>query len=105
MRRRDLLRTAPFLAAVPLAAPALAQAQKPLRFIPQANLTLLDPIASASIITYDHAYMIYDTLYGFDGAGDIRPQMCSGHEVSDDGLTWTFTLRDELMFHDNQKVL
>ena len=105
MRRRDLLRTVPVLAAASLATPALAQAQKPLRFIPQANLTLLDPISSAALITYNHAYLIYDTLYGFDGAGDIRPQMCSGHEVSDDGLTWTFTLRDGLMFHDNQKVL
>jgi len=105
MRRRDLLRAVPLLATAPLATPALTQGQKPLRFIPQANLTLLDPISSASLITYEHAYLIYDTLYGFDGAADIRPQMCSGHQLSGDRLTWTFTLRDGLMFHDNQKVL
>ena len=48
MRRRDLLKAASaFVAApvtAPLAAPALTQAQKPLRFIPQTNLTVLDPI-------------------------------------------------------------
>ncbi len=105
MRRRDLLKAVPALAAAPMAAPALAQAQKPLRFIPQANLTSLDPIWTTAVITYNHAYMIYDTLYGYDGAGHIRPQMCAGHEVSADQLTWTFTLRDGLLFHDNEKVL
>ena len=109
MRRRDLLKaasvlaTAP-LASVPLAAPALAQAQKPLRFIPQANLTVLDPIWTTAVITYNHAYMVYDKLYGYDGAGQIKPQMAAGHEISQDELTWTFTLRDGLMFHDREPV-
>jgi peptide/nickel transport system substrate-binding protein len=81
MRRRDLLIAAPLLAVTPLAAPALAQAQKPLRFIPQANLTALDPVWTTAVITYNHAYMVYDTLFGYDGAGSIRPQMCAGHEI------------------------
>jgi peptide/nickel transport system substrate-binding protein len=105
MRRRDLLKAAPLLATAPLAAPALAQAPKPLRFIPQANLTSLDPVWTTAVITYNHAYMIYDTLFGYDGVGEMRPQMCSGHEISADGLTWSFTLRDGLKFHDNEKVL
>jgi len=104
MRRRDLLKAAPLLAASSLAAPALAQAQRPLRFIPQANLTVLDPIWTTAVITYNHAYMVYDQLYGYDGAGQIRPQMCAGHEISQDELTWTFTLRDGLKFHDNEPV-
>ena len=102
MRRRDVLKSAPLLG---LAAPALAQAQKPLRFIPQANLTALDPIWTTAVITYDHAYMVYDLLYGYDGSGNIRPQMAAGHDVSADQLTWTFTLRDGLKFHDGEPVL
>ena len=31
--------------------------------------------------------------------------MCAGHDVSADELTWTFTLRDGLAFHDGEKVL
>jgi peptide/nickel transport system substrate-binding protein len=105
MRRRDLLKSVPLLASGALAAPALAQAQRPLRFVPQANLTAIDPIWTTAVITYNHAYMVYDTLYGYDGAGNIRPQMCTGHEVSADGLTWTFRLRDGLVWHDKEKVL
>ena len=105
MHRRDMLKSAPLLVAGSLAAPALAQAQKPLRFIPQANLTALDPIWTTAVITYNHAYMVYDLLYGYDGAGNIRPQMAEGHTVSQDQLTWTFTLRDGLKFHDGEKVL
>ncbi len=104
MRRRDLLKATPVLASASLAAPALAQAQKPLRFIPQANLTVLDPIWTTAVITYNHAYMVYDKLYGYDGAGSLKPQMCEGHEISSDALTWTFTLREGLMFHDREKV-
>ena len=101
MRRRDLLTAAP---AVALATPSLAQGKKPLRFIPQANLTSVDPIWTTAVVTYEHAYMVYDKLYGWDGT-QIRPQMAAGHEVSQDELTWTFTLRDGLMFHDKEPVL
>ena len=83
MRRRDLLRSVPLLAAgrTTLVTPALAQAQKPLRFVPQANLTASIRSGRRAVITYNHAYMVYDTLYGYDGAGNIRPQMCAGHET------------------------
>ena len=100
MRRRDLLKTVPLLTT-----PALAQGVRPLRFIPHANLSVLDPVWTTAIIGYIHAYMVYDTLYGIDDKNQLQPQMCAGHEVSADGLSWTFTLRDGLMFHDNEKVL
>jgi len=82
-----------------LAAPVLAQAKKPLRFIPLANLTSIDPIWTTAVATYNHAYMVYGQLYGWDGS-QIRPRMAADHDVSQDGLTWTFTLRDGLMCHD-----
>lgn len=102
MRRRDLLKAAPLPF---LPAPAIAQAQKPLRFVPHANLTALDPVWTTATVTIMHAFMVYDTLYGIDYTGNLHPQMCAGHELSADGLTWTFTLRDGLMFHDGEKVL
>ena len=102
MRRRDILKAS----ALPLLpAPALAQGVKPLRFVPHANLTALDPVWTTATVTIMHAYMVYDTLYGIDARGDTPPQMCAGHEVSADELTWTFTLRDGLVFHDGEKVL
>src|SRR6185312_10069404 len=101
MRRRDLLKATPLLMA-----PALARADtRPLRFIPNANLSSLDPIWTTALVAQAHGYMIYDTLYGLDATGNLRPQMCAGHELSADNLTWTFTLRDGLVFHDNAKFL
>src|ERR1700677_1235509 len=100
MRRRELLKATPLLMT-----PALARADTlPLRFIPSANLSTLDPIWTTALVAQAHGYLVYDTLYGVDAKGESRPQMCAGHEVSADELTWTFTLRDGLVFHDNEKV-
>ena len=99
MRRRDLLKSAPFLAT-----PALARGEAPLRFVPNANLSSLDPVWTTASVVIIHSLMIYDTLYGIDGASELHPQMCAGHEISADALTWTFTLRDGLLFHDGEKI-
>ena len=45
-----------------------------------------------------------ELLY-IDDKYNIQPQMCAGHELSADRLTWTFHLRDGLTFHDGEKVL
>jgi peptide/nickel transport system substrate-binding protein len=101
MRRRDLLKATPLLMT-----PALARADTlPLRFIPNANLSALDPIWTTALVAQAHGFLVYDTLYGLDASNNVQPQMCSGHEVSADELTWTFTLRDGLTFHDGEKVL
>jgi peptide/nickel transport system substrate-binding protein len=34
-----------------------------------------------------------------------QPQMVEGHQVEEDGLIWTLTLRDGLRFHDKEPVL
>ncbi len=87
------------------AAPALAAAQqKVLKFIPQADLRILDPIATTAYITRNHGYMVYDTLFAIDARFQVKPQMVDKWEVSKDGLAYTFTLRDGLKFHDGQPV-
>ena len=90
----------------PLCRPAIAQntAARTIRFVPQANLSSPDPIWTTANVTRNHAYMVWDTLYGLDIALQPHPQMCAGHEASDDGLTWRFTLRDGLTFHDGEPV-
>ena len=82
-----------YLKAAPLLmAPALARADaRPLRYVPNANLSAIDPIWTTALVAQEHGYMVFDTLYGLDDAGQSRPQMCAGHDVSADGLTWTFT--------------
>src|SRR5579872_3664473 len=88
MRRRDFLKAVPLLMV-----PAVPRADiRPLRFIPNANLSAIDPIWTTALVAQEHGYLVFDTLYGIDDVGKLRPQMCAGHELSDDKLTWTFTL-------------
>lgn len=105
MKRRDLLMGATAVAAAGLAKTARAQS-KPnlLRFVPQADLANPDPIWTTATVAYNAGFMIWDTLYGIDNSLTPQPQMCAAHEISSDELTWTFTLRDGLLFHDNEPV-
>ena len=81
-----------------------AQAQKVLKFIPQADLRILDPITTTAYIIRNHGYMIYDTLFATDAKFQVQPQMVDKYTLSSDKLTYTFTLRDGLKFHDGQPV-
>ncbi|MDE1570018.1 ABC transporter substrate-binding protein [Aquabacter sp. P-9] len=81
-----------------------AQGRKTLRIAPHAALRVLDPVTTSAYITRNHGYMVYDTLFSVDAAYRPQPQMVKDWQVSADQLTYTFTLRDGLLFHDNQPV-
>src|SRR4051812_31867372 len=85
-----------------LTAPALAEA-KPLPAVMHPDLRVTDPITPTAYITRDHGYMVYDTLLATDSNFKIQPQMADW-KVSDDELTYTFTLRDGLKWHDGAPV-
>jgi peptide/nickel transport system substrate-binding protein len=79
-------------------------AAAPLRFIPQADVTILDPLATTAYPTRNHGHMCWDTLYGLTEDFAPSPQLAAGHVVEDDGKRWTFTLRDGPVFHDGEKI-
>src|SRR3954454_2894909 len=85
-----------------LAVPALAEA-KTLTAVMHSDLRVTDPIITTAYITRDHGYMVYDTLLATDSNFKIQPQMAYW-KVSDDKLTYTFTLRDGLKWHDGAPV-
>src|ERR1700753_2993590 len=93
-------------AAVGLAAllplPSLA-AGKTITAVMHSDLRVIDPGLTTAYITRDHGYMVYDTLLATDSHFQIRPQMADW-EVSNDKLTYTFTLRDGLKWHDGTSV-
>ncbi len=95
------------LSGAALAAPALAQggAARTLKFIPQADLTVLDPIWTTAYVTRNHGLAVFDTLYGTDAGYAAQPQMVAGHTVENDGKLWRLTLRPGLTFHDGSPVL
>src|SRR4051812_13593541 len=94
-------------AAVPVAA-ARVHAQKKggtLRFVPHAELRVLDPLASTAQVTRTHALMVYDTLFGTDASLVARPQMVEKFTHDASGRRWSFMLRDGLSFHDGRPVV
>ncbi len=104
MLRRHLLAGA---GAGVLARPAPAQpnATRVLRYVPQTDLTVLDPVFTTAYVTRHHAMMVYDQLYAIDGQLRPQPQMVEGHEEESNGLVWRFRLREGLLFHDGEPVL
>ncbi|MBV1695548.1 MAG: ABC transporter substrate-binding protein [Hyphomicrobiales bacterium] len=91
-------------AATAIGLPLAAQAQKTLRVAMHSDLKIIDPIWTTALIATDHAYLIYDTLFSPNEKLEMRPQMVDTWSVSDDKLTWTFTLREGLEWHDGKPV-
>jgi peptide/nickel transport system substrate-binding protein len=103
MRRRTFLGAA-VASALPL--PALGQPERArvMTFLPHANLSSLDPIWTTALVTSNHGYYVFDTLFGVDSRLRPHPQMAEGYTTSDDGRTWLIRLRDGLRFHDGEPV-
>ena len=89
-------------AAVAFAAPAMAETT--LKVALHSDLKIIDPIWTTALISTHHGYMVYDTLFALDNKLEVKPQMVDKWEVSPDKLTWTFTLRDGLEWHDGKPV-
>ncbi|WP_198375534.1 ABC transporter substrate-binding protein [Neoroseomonas rubea] len=110
MDRRTFLKAGAGVAAIGsaggLSSPALSQgaAARTLRFVPQANLANFDPIWGTQYVVRNASVLVWDTLYGFDERLEPQRQMVEGEEVSSDGKTWTFKLREGLRFHDGEPV-
>lgn len=86
MQRRELLKHAA-AGAASLAAPRLARAAgaSTLIFAPQADLAQLDPVWVTAYVTRNHAFLVFDTLYGLDENYQPQPQMVEGHVVENPG--------------------
>ena len=107
MKRRQFVRRAAASALVGgIACPAIVRAASAttLKFVPYADLALLDPLISA-FVTRNHVMMVFDTLFALDAEGNPQYQMLAGHTVDADQKVWTLTLRDGLLFHDGTPVL
>lgn len=83
---------------------SVASAQDVLRLRMNGDINTLDPIATTNFTIRNASYLIYDTLFALDADYQVQPQMAEGYTLSDDGLIYTITLRDGLMFHDNTPV-
>ncbi|WP_137701743.1 ABC transporter substrate-binding protein [Marimonas lutisalis] len=84
-----------------LALPARAET---MRLALHAHLYSIDPVITMEYITRSHGYLVYDTLFALDENLEPQPQMVSDWSVSEDQLTWSFTLRPGQQWHDGTPV-
>ncbi len=75
------------------------------------DIGTLDPLASSSFNTQYRLQPVLQRLFTFDTGPDIgyteqvlRPELATDYEISDDGLTYTFTLREGVLWHDVEPV-
>jgi peptide/nickel transport system substrate-binding protein len=106
MHRRSFLSAlcAPALLSTPAFAQGNDARARTLRVVPETLTTILDPHFTTSFTARDFSYLVFDTLFAVDDQWRPQPQMVERWERSEDGLTWTFTLREGLVFHDGSPV-
>jgi peptide/nickel transport system substrate-binding protein len=75
-----------------------------LRVVVRSDLRILDPIWTTAYVSRNHGYMVFDTLFALDSKFTPHPQMVNDYSISPDQLSYAFTLRDGLKFHDGQPV-
>jgi len=98
----------PTAAPKPTDPPKPTEAPKPTAVPAATNLRIgvgidvnsLDPISQNNTTVANMLSYIVETLVTFDGDGKIVPLLAKSWTTSTDGLEWTFTLQDNVKFHD-----
>ncbi len=62
----------------------------------------LDPHATSAYSSYQVLQQVLDTLVSFDADQNLVPALAESWSVSDDGLVWTFELRDDVRFSNGR---
>lgn len=64
----------------------------------------LDPALNSSVDGACLAALSFSGLYTYDSTGSLVPALAESYEMSEDGLTYTFTLKDDLKWSDGSKL-
>lgn len=72
--------------------------------IPQDLDSSLDPYQLTAAGTREVLFNVFEGLVKPDSKGEFYDALASEHSISDDGLTYTFTLRDGVKFHNGDTV-
>ncbi|MFT4306451.1 MAG: ABC transporter substrate-binding protein, partial [Microbacterium sp.] len=68
------------------------------------GITDIPPCIDAAITPYNNfpGRAVLDNLFDLSDDGQIEPWLATGYEISDDGLTYTLTLRDDVTFSNGE---
>jgi glutathione transport system substrate-binding protein len=65
-----------------------------------ANFITLDPHNTSDTLSITGARTMYEGLMGFDDNMQVVPVLAESYEISEDGLVYTFKLKQNIKFHD-----
>ena len=65
---------------------------------------LINPVLAFSDVDKDITNLVYAGLMKYDSRGNLLPDLAQSYTVSPDGLTYTFTLKDNTYFNDGSRV-
>ena len=68
------------------------------------DMDSMDPAKAESAGTREVLFNVYDGLVKPDTAGNLNPAVASEYTISEDGTTYSFTLRDGVKFHNGDVV-
>ncbi|MEM1401431.1 MAG: ABC transporter substrate-binding protein, partial [Pseudomonadota bacterium] len=64
----------------------------------------IDPAKINDYTEYMAGVNLYEALTTLDGSGTIQPLLAESWTTSEDGLTWTFTLKEGATFQDGSPI-
>lgn len=68
------------------------------------NIRSINPVLAVTEIEKEVTNLVFRGLFGKDENGEIFPLLADSYTVSEDGLTYTIILKDEIYFHDKKPV-
>ncbi len=68
------------------------------------NPETLDPALNSAVDGGNMLITLFETLLIIDENNEVQPGQAEKWDVSEDGLTWTFTMRDDLKWSDGSKL-
>lgn len=64
----------------------------------------INPLLSNTSAGRDLAYLTYSGLMKINEHGQVVPDLAESYTLSDDGLTYTFKMRNDIFFHDGEHI-
>lgn len=66
--------------------------------------SVINPLLAISEVDRDLTSLIYSGLLKLDSQGDLVPDLAESYQISEDGLEYTFTLKNNLTWHDGERL-
>jgi peptide/nickel transport system substrate-binding protein len=64
----------------------------------------INPLYAFSDVDSDLSFLIYSSLFKYNGNGDLKYDLITDYEIKESGKVYILKLRDDVYFHDGEKL-